>query len=208
MAHQEGGKHQDHGEGKHGNPADLRAYLEKLEGPDRAAWQKPDQVIAALGLTKGAVACEIGGGPGYFALRLARAVGASGRVFAVDVEPALLSVLRDRLQAAQVKNLTPVLALAGDPLLPEATCDLALIVDTYHHFPDGTAYLSKLARALKPGGRIVNIDFLPGDLPVGPPPSRRVAREQMLREAERAGLSLTAEYGFLPYQYFFEFQLR
>jgi SAM-dependent methyltransferase len=202
-AHEHGAhEHSAQREGRHGNPADLRRYLENLEGPDRAAWQKPDEVIAALSLAPGAVACEIGAGPGYFALRLARAVGAAGRVFAVDVEPALLTALRDRIEAAQVTNVTPVLGLPGDPLLPEASCDLALIVDTYHHFADGPAYLGKLLRALRPGGRIVNIDFLPGELPVGPPPGHRVAREEMLLDAERAGLHLVREHGLLPYQYF------
>ena len=197
-----------HGEhhGKHGNPEDLEAYAARMEEPARAEWQKPGEVIAALKPQPGQVACDIGAGPGYFALRLAQAVGAEGRVFAVDVEPRMLEVLRKRIEAAGARNVTPVLALPGDALLPRASCDLILIVDTYHHFPDGPAYLRALGSALRPGGRIVNIDFHKRELPVGPPVEHKVSREAFLEDARSAGLSLAAEHAFLPYQYFLVLQ--
>ncbi|HEY6100227.1 MAG TPA: SAM-dependent methyltransferase, partial [Anaeromyxobacter sp.] len=72
---------------RHGNPEDFERYLSRLEDPDRIAWQKPAEVVAALGLEAGAVACDLGAGPGYFAIPMARAVGPSGRVHAIDVEP-------------------------------------------------------------------------------------------------------------------------
>src|SRR3954466_11233186 len=90
---------QMHGQhGKHGNPEDLEAYIARMEEPGRAEWQKPDEVVGALGLQRGQVACDIGAGPGYFALRIARAVGEDGGVYAVDVEPRILEALRKRLQ--------------------------------------------------------------------------------------------------------------
>jgi ubiquinone/menaquinone biosynthesis C-methylase UbiE len=199
--------HPGHGHGgeggfdPHRNPEDFAAYLSKLEGDDRAAWQKPDEVIAALGLVPGAVACDAGAGPGYFALRLARAVGPSGRVHALDVEPRMLALLEERARAAGVKNVTPALADGGAPLPPEP-CDLILVVNTYHHFRDGPATLRRLATRLRPGGRIVNIDFHPGELPVGPPPEHKLSREAFLADADRAGLALVGESTFLPYQYF------
>lgn len=186
----------------HGNPDDLDAYAAHLEAPARASWQKPDQVVAALGLRPGQTACDIGAGPGYFSLRLARAVGPQGRVFAVDVEPRLLTILRERLAAGRLRNVTPVLAVFDDPLLPDGACDVVLIVDTYHHFNDGPAYLRGLQRALRPGGRIANIDYQKRATPVGPPLAHRVAREDFLADARSAGLSLAAEPRFLPYQYF------
>lgn len=191
-----------HPGGSHGNPADLDAYAAHLESADRAAWQKPDEVVAALGLKPGQTACDVGAGPGYFTLRLARVVGADGRVFAVDVEPRLLSLLGERMAEAGLANVTPVLARPDDPLLPLAACDVVLIVDTYHHFPDGPAYLRGLVRALRPGGRIANIDFHKRETPVGPPPARRVAREDFLRDAAAAGLTILSEETFLPHQYF------
>lgn len=190
------------GHDQHRNPADLDSYLQRLEGSDRAAWQKPDEVVEALPLRDGDSASELGAGPGYFSLRLARRVGERGHVFAVDVEPRMIEVLRDRIAQAGVRNVTPILALKDDPLLPPASCDLALIVNTFHHFPDGAAYLRRVARALKPGGQIVNIDFHERLLPVGPPPEHKLSREQFLRVAGEAGLRLSSEHTFLPYQYF------
>lgn len=173
-----------------------------MEEPQRAAWQRPDQVLSALGLEAGQTACDIGAGPGYFSLRLSRALAPSGRVYAVDVEPRMLAALRERLEAAGLANVTPVLSLPADPLLADGLCDVVLIVDTYHHFPDGPAYLERLKRSLRPGGRIVNIDFAKRETPVGPPVAHRIAREDFISEARHAGLEVVAEPAFLPYQYF------
>ncbi|HEX9104620.1 MAG TPA: class I SAM-dependent methyltransferase, partial [Polyangia bacterium] len=142
----------------------------------------------------------------YFAIRLARA---GAHVFAVEVEPQLLELLRDRVRdAGATDGVTPVFGLPDDPLVPPASCDLALVVDTFHHFPDGVAYLRRLARALRPGGRLVNIDFHKRELPVGPPLPHKVAREEFLRAADAAGLALVREETFLPYQYFLELRTK
>lgn len=191
-----------HAHRHHGNPEDLRAFLARMEAPDRARWQRPGRVVRLLGLRRGQTVCEVGAGSGYFTLRLARAVGPRGRVFAVEAEPRILAILRQRLAKARVRNVTPVLALDDDPLLPAACCDLALVVNTYHHFPDGPAYLRTLARTLRPGGRLANIDFHRRETPVGPPVEQRVARETFLADARRAGLGLVLEFDPLPYQYF------
>jgi ubiquinone/menaquinone biosynthesis C-methylase UbiE len=193
--------HAGHGHDPYRNPADLEDYLRRLEGSERAEWQKPDEVVAALGLRAGDTGCEIGAGPGYFSLRLARA---AGHVFAVEVHPRMLEVLRERIAAARVSNLTPVFGLSGDPLLPPASCNLALIVNTFHHFPDGVAYLRRLVSALKPDGRIVNIDFHERELPVGPPPEHKLSRDAFLHLAGEGGLRLHREHTFLPWQYFLE----
>lgn len=197
-----GHAHGRHGHGgSHGNPEDLAAYIARLEDPARDEWQKPDAVVSALGLRRGQTVADIGGGPGYWVLRLARKVGPAGRVFAVDVEPRLLEVLGQRLVTHTVRNVTPVLGRPEDPLLPVASCDLILLVNAYHHFPEGPAYLRRLVRALRGGGRIVNVDFHKRETPVGPPVEHRVSREAFLAGARRAGLVPLAEHGFLPYQY-------
>ena len=108
------GHDESHGRDRHGNPEDLEAYLAKLEDPDRIAWQKPDEVVRALGLREGAVACDLGAGPGVFALRLARAVGPSGRVHAIDVEPLMLEILARRLKDEGVSNVRAHLAKDGE----------------------------------------------------------------------------------------------
>ena len=204
------GHHHGHGHGhggggprgRHGNPEDLAAYVDKLEGADRADWQQPDAVVRALAVAPGQTVVDVGAGPGYFAIRLARA---GAHVFAVEVEPKLIELLRDRVRDAGVTDgVTPVFGLPDDPLVPPASCDLALVIDTFHHFPDGVAYLRRLVRALRPGGRIVNIDFHKRELPVGPAIEHKVAREDFLHAAADAGLELVREETFLPYQYFLE----
>jgi predicted methyltransferase len=195
-------------DGTYGNPSNLDDYIAEMTSPARDAWQKPDQVVAALGLKKGETACDIGSGPGYFTLRLARAVGPTGFVYAIDVEARMLQNLRERLERARVRNVAPVLALSDDPLLPPGVCDVVLVVDTYHFFPNRGAYLERLRRSLKPRGRIVNIDYHRRPTPIGPPLDHRVARETFLSEAKAVGLGLVGEQAFLPYQYFLVLQAK
>jgi ubiquinone/menaquinone biosynthesis C-methylase UbiE len=189
------------GFGAHGNPRDFQLMLGRLEDPNRARWQRPLALIRALGVRPGQTVAEIGAGSGYLVRRLARAVGPRGRVYAVDAEPRMLPVLLERLRRARIGNVTPVLGRDEDPLLPDRTCDLVLVVNTYHHFPGGPGYLRRLARLLRPGGRLVNVDFHRRETPVGPPLERRIARETFLRDARRAGLRLVREVTVLPYQY-------
>jgi len=194
------------GPGTHGNPADLAEYLARLEDPARVEWQKPDDVVRALGLAPGMTIGEIGPGPGFFTRRLAAAVGEGGRVLAAEVVPEILAALRERLQG--IANVTPILADPDDPRLPRASCDRILVVNTYHHFPDGPAYLRRLGAALKPGGEIVNVDFEKRETPMGPPVEHRVSREDFLRDAEKAGLVARALELGLPHQYAIALRLR
>jgi ubiquinone/menaquinone biosynthesis C-methylase UbiE len=180
----------------------------RLLDPARARWQRPAAIVHALGLRRGRTVAEIGAGPGYFTLRLARAVGPGGRVYAVDPEARMLERLGARLRRTGTRNVTPILGLDDDPLLPAGACDLIVVVNTYHHFPDGAAFLRRLVRSLRPGGRLANVDFHRRETPVGPPVEHRVDRGAFLRDARRAGLRLVAEHGFLPYQYFLVFKRR
>lgn len=194
----------DHaGHDHHRNPVDFERYLAKLESPERAAWQRPDEVVAALGLAPGALACDVGSGPGYFALRIARVVGPAGRVYGVDVEPRMLTLLEQRAREAGLENVVPVLAADGVPVPPEP-CDAILLVNAFHHMPDPVGTLRRLAARLRPGGRIALVEFHEGELPVGPPPAHKVSRDAVLRAAAEAGLRLAGERTFLPYQYFLE----
>jgi ubiquinone/menaquinone biosynthesis C-methylase UbiE len=182
-------------------PQELKGALKRQLAPRRAKWQKPAAVVRALGLRRGQVIAEIGSGPGYFTPRLARAVGPSGHVYAVDPEAAVLDVLRVRLKRAGVRNVTPVLGRDDDPLLPAGRCDLAIIINAYHHMHGGPAFLRRLVGRLGRGARVVNVDWNE-ESEFGPPPRRRVSRARFLRDAQRAGLRLVAERAFLPHQYF------
>lgn len=195
-------RHARHRRGRFGNPADLERFIGRQLHSGRAAWQKPAAVVRALGLRPGRVVADVGAGPGYFTPRLARAVGPRGHVYAVEPEPRVLEVLGRRLARAGLRNVTPVLGRGDDPLLPRRGCHLVLLVNAYHHVDDGPAFLRRLARALAPGGQVVNIDWDKRETPVGPPPQGRIAREDFLRDARKAGLALVAEHRFLPHQYF------
>ena len=182
-------------------PKELAGALRRQLNPRRARWQKPAAVVRALGLRRGQVVAEIGSGPGYFTPRLARAVGPSGHVYAVDPEAAVLNVLRRRLARMGVRNVTPVLGRDDDPLLPRGRCDVAVLINCYHHMHGRVAFLRRLVAALSKNARVVNVDW-DEKTEFGPSPKRRVPRARFLRDAKRAGLRLVADRKLLPHQYF------
>jgi ubiquinone/menaquinone biosynthesis C-methylase UbiE len=187
---------------RHGNPRDIARMVRRQLQRGRTTWQKPERVLRALGLRRGHVIADVGAGPGFWTIPLARRVGRRGHVFALDPEPAALDVLRRRVAKAGVHNVTPVLNDDTAPMLPDNACDLAVIVNVYHHFAEPARFLRHMARCLKRGGRLVNIDWADRDTPKGPPAHRRIPPAVFLRHARRAGLELVTEHRFLPYQYF------
>ena len=184
---------------------DSAAYIAALEDPARDAWQKPQAVLEALALREGEQVADIGAGSGYFAIRFAREVGPGGRVFAVDVREDMLAHLDARAKAAQLTNVRPLLASAADPRLADASVDRVFFCDVWHHIEDQAGYLERLKSALRPEGQIVMIDFHKRELPVGPPVSMKIAREDLVAQMERHGFRLAREHTVLPYQYFLVF---
>lgn len=182
---------------------DAEKWAQVFDDPARDAWQKPHDVIEALSLKPDAVVADIGAGTGYFAVRLARMLP-RGRVYAVDVEPAMVKYLAERAQREGRKNIIAVAAKPDDPRLPDKI-DLLLLVDVYHHIDAREQYFRRLRPALKPGGRIAIIDFRL-DSPQGPPRQARIAPEQVKAELAKAGYALFEEHSFLPRQYFLVFQ--
>jgi cyclopropane fatty-acyl-phospholipid synthase-like methyltransferase len=185
---------------------DAAAYIAALEDPKRDAYQKPHEVITALAVKEGEIVADIGAGSGYFALRLARHVGAAGHIYAVDVSPDMIRHLHGRVRDAGLLNVSPILAPPDDPLLPRPV-DRFLLVDVWHHVEDRRAYLARMKQLLKPGGHVVMIDFHKRELPVGPPLEMKIAREDLLREMTAGGFRLVEEHAFLPYQYFLVFEI-
>jgi cyclopropane fatty-acyl-phospholipid synthase-like methyltransferase len=177
-------------------------WAQRFEDPARDAWQKPDEVLAALALAPEAKVADVGSATGYFAVRLARAVP-QGHVYGVDIEPDMARYLAERARREGLSNLTPVLAAPDDARLPEPV-DLVLIVNTYHHIGEREAYFRRLLGALKPRGRVAIIDFRKGQ-PMGPPEQHRLAPEHVRQEMESAGYRFVEEHGFLPNQYFLVF---
>jgi ubiquinone/menaquinone biosynthesis C-methylase UbiE len=183
------------------HPMPIDQYIARLEDPNRDSWQKPEAVIKALNIREGQVIADIGAGSGYFTLRLARAVGEKGRVFAVDVEEGMVEYLRQRLSKEKVKNVTTMKVPPHDPLLIDGSLDLAFVCDVYHHIEERDGYLRKLRKAVKSDGRVVIVDFYQKETPIGPPMSMRLSEETVQKELQEAGLKVTEKLTFLPYQY-------
>ncbi len=173
-----------------------------LEGPDREAWQRPDEVMDALGIAEGSVVADLGAGGGWFTIRLARRVGPNGRVYAEDVQHEMLEAIRRRVEREGLsKNVERKLGTAVDPGLPAGVLDAALIVDTYHEMDQPVALLKNLARSLKPNGRIGIVNFTKEGGGPGPAMEKRVDPERVIRDASAAGLRVIARPNFLRYQY-------
>ena len=184
------------------HPLPLDQYIALLEDPQRDEWQKPDAVIQALNLQNGQVVADIGAGSGYFTLRLARAVEPNGTVFAVDVDEGMLNYLRQRLAKEDIKNITVRQVPPHDPLLLNSSVDLVFVCNAYHHLEEREGYLRKLRKALKPDGHLVIVDFYKREgIPVGPPMDMRLSEETVQKELQGAGLKVTEQLTFLPYQY-------
>jgi ubiquinone/menaquinone biosynthesis C-methylase UbiE len=180
---------------------DVAKWTKVFDDPARDEWQKPRELVAALSLHPGMRVVDLGAGTGYFSRYLAAAVGSDGTVYAVDTEPNLVVHLRERAEQENTANVVPILASTDNPRLPVASIDLVLIVDTYHHIDARRAYFRRLQRSLTPAGRVAIVDWQKRDLPVGPPPIHKLAREQVVDEMTAAGYVLVDEPTVLPYQY-------
>ena len=183
------------------HPPSSAEYAKVLEDPSRDEWQKPHDVITALGLKSTDTVADIGAGTGYFARRFAQH---AGKVYAVDIDEKLLEIARDNAPP----NLETILAAPDDPRLPMAKIDTIFFCDVLHHIDNRPAYYAKLAKALKKGGRIVVIDFYKKELPVGPPPAMKLSAEEIIAEFQKAGFALAKRLDLLPYQYYLFFERR
>ena len=181
---------------------DAEKWAHVFDDPERDRWQKPHEVIQALGLQADARVADLGAGTGYFAARLANML-AQGRVYAVDIELDMVRYLEARAKREGLRNVIAIKGEPDDPRLPEKI-DLILLVDVYHHISDRASYFRRLRDSLRPGGRIAIIDFKL-DSPQGPPRAARIAPEAVKAEMKAAGYAAAAEHDFLPYQYFLVF---
>lgn len=195
-------------EGQHAHhvPRSAEEWVKALENPERDAWQMPERVVEALSLSPGDAVADIGAGSGYFTVRFARAVGPQGTVIAADIDQGLIEYLGNRASKEGLENLKPLLGKPDDPLLPEASVDLIFICDVVHHIENRGSYYAKLARALRPGGRLAIVDFYKRELPVGPNVAMKIAKPDMIAELDQAGFGLSKEFDFLPHQYFLIFE--
>lgn len=173
-----------------------------LEGPDREAWQKPDEIMDVLGIADGAAVADIGAGAGWFTIRLARRVGPNGVVYAQDVQPEMLDAIRRRVAREGLRNVETRRGSGSMPNLPARSLDAVLVVDVYPEVEDRVTFLRNLANALTPSGRIGVVNYRPGRGGPGPAPSEgvRVDSASVETDAQAAGLRVLARQD-LPYQY-------
>ena len=173
-----------------------------LEAPDRAAWQKPEQIMDALGVAERSVVADIGAGAGWFTIQLARRVGPNGTVYAQDVQRQMLEAIRRRVAREGLQNVQTRLGAGSAPNLPQRTFDAILVVDVYDAVDEPVPLLRNLAAALKPGGRIGIVNYKPGNGGPGPGPDEgiRVDSASVEQDASAAGLRVLARQT-LPYQY-------
>jgi len=182
-------------------------YIDYLESYARADWQKPEEVVHALGLAPGSTVTDLGAGTGYFARRFAAIIGPAGVVDAADVDPVLLANLERRAKTAKLENLHPRRVARDDPEIVPGSADLVFLCNTYSQLSDRVAYLKKLAPGLKPDGRVAVVDFQKSaDVPEGPALDQKIDRDTVLEEFREAGFTLEREETFLPYQYFLIFR--
>ena len=167
-----------------------------LEGPDRDAWQRPDQIMDALLIAEGSVVADLGAGGGWFTMRLANRVGPNGTVYAEDVQPQMIDAITRRTARAGLKNVKTVLGTLRIPVCPRRV-DAVLFNDAYHEFEHPVVMLGNVARSLKPNGRIGIVEFKKDGLGPGPPMEERVDPERVIRDAEAAGLRLVSRENFL-----------
>lgn len=181
------------------------AHADWLDRRERAEEEAPDTLVAALGLAPTDAVADIGAGTGYFTFRLSPLVP-RGRVLAVDIQPEMLDEIAQRVTADGVENVVPVLGTVTDPGLEENSVDVALIVDAYHEFSHPREMMAAIRKALRPGGRVVLVEFRLEDPEVPIRPLHKMSQAQAREEMEAAGLEWVETRDMLPRQHFMVFR--
>jgi precorrin-6B methylase 2 len=184
--------------------------IDWLERPERESEEHLTQLIDSLKLTPGMVVADIGAGSGVISLKLAEKVGPTGTVLAVDIQDEMLSVLSKRLKQMKITNVKPVRGTVKSPNLKAASVDLALMVDVYHEFNYPYEMLREIAKALKPGGRVVFVEYRKEDPNVPIKLVHKMTEAQVKREAGQPefGLRWLETIGVLPRQHVIIFERR
>jgi ubiquinone/menaquinone biosynthesis C-methylase UbiE len=168
--------------------------------------EQPEAMLDALKIPPGATVADVGAGAGYHTVRLARRVGSEGTVLATDVQPEMIQMLKQNAQAAGVKNIKPLLCSHQNTRLPDGKVDLILMVDVYHECTDPETILKGLRKALRPGGRLVLVEFRGEDPEVPIKPEHKMTLKQVRREVEPQGFAFMDSLEFLPWQHVIIFE--
>ena len=172
-----------------------------LDRPEREMEEEPQRAIEALSIPRGAVVADVGAGSGYMTVRLADKVGPSGRVYASDIQPEMLQMLDARLKKEKITNVTLVQGTLDDPKLPPDTLDLILMVDVYHEFSEPQKMLRAMYQSLKPGGRIVLLEYRKEDPSIPIRIEHKMSVQEARQELQAEGFQFVRVDGRLPRQH-------
>lgn len=177
-----------------------------LERPSREREERTDLLIENLPLEPGDTAADLGAGTGYFSFPMAERVGPEGRVLAVDIQPEMLQIIKQRLERDGIDNVDTILATESDPRLPPDSVDMLLMVDAYHEFSYPREVMQGVVSGLKAGGRVVLIEYRGEDPRVPIKPLHKMTQKQAITEMQAVGLDWVETLDFLPQQHFMVFR--
>ena len=186
--------------------AGITTNPEWLDRSERAREEDPERALDLIGITPGMVVADVGAGSGYMTVRLARRVGPAGKVYANDLQPALLQIIADKSRAEHLSNITIVQGTEDDARLPERTFDLILLVDVYHEFKYPQAMLRSILRALKPDGRMVLVEYRKEDPNIPIAELHRMSVAEARTEIEAEGFAFDGVSEGLPRQHIITFR--
>lgn len=179
-----------------------------LDRDERQREENTELSLRLLEVQRGSVVADVGAGSGYYSTRLARLVGPEGRVYASDIQQAMLDIIRGRIERERIPNIELVLGTPTDPRLPRAAVDLAIMVDVYHEFSAPQVMLRRIRESLKPGGRLVLLEYRGEDPRVPILPAHKMTVAQAKTEVEAEGFALTTVKEDLPWQHVLIFTVR
>ena len=177
-----------------------------LERPEREAEENSTLLLASLKVKPGDAVADIGAGTGYYTRRLAKLVGPQGVVYAEDIQPEMLVLLTNKLAETGLTNVRPVLGTITDPKLPRASLDMILMVDVYHEFDHPYEMTAAMVEALKPGGRMIFVEFRGEDPKVAIKPVHKMTEAQVRKEMAVFPLEWVETLDNLPLQHIIVFR--
>ena len=206
-------EHDEHGTGKFYKDREIAQVMgyqgwNWLERPEREKEENTSKLLPSLEIKPGNVVADIGAGSGYYTERLAKLVGAKGKVYAVDIQPEMLELIRKRMKSRGLKNVQLVHNTVTDLKLPAEAVDLILLVDVYHEFSHPYEMTAAMVKALKPGGRIAFVEYRGEDKTVPILEVHRMTEKQVFKEMDGFPLRHVRTLGHLPWQHVILFEKR
>ena len=177
-----------------------------LEREEREREERGDLLLRELDLRPGLNVADVGAGTGYYARRIASLVGPNGTVYAVDIQPEMIGMLADLARKNALANIKPVLGAVDSVKLPDASIDLAIMVDVYHEFEFPLEMMQSILRALRPGGRVVFVEYRAEDPSVPIKALHKMSETQVRREATQVALAYERTATTLPWQHIVVFR--